>query len=218
MPVLFRNRIVLLPTFYGLSIFCFVFLSFILIAFYTWPRFLFCNQPLNQGYLIVEGWLSQASLEIAAQTFKSGNYQALIVSGGPIEDRTCSLAFSNYAEKAAYELNQFGISNQSIIIAPTPKTLQDRTYKSAIAVRNKLHDLGYAVNSLDIFSGGPHTRRSQKAYQLSFGKNVMIGTISAPPVDYIYNEWWKTSAGFKDVLTQTFAYLWTLFFFNPEEN
>jgi hypothetical protein len=181
------------------------------------PNYLAVNKPYGYGYLIVEGWVSKASLRSAAEVFRHGNYQALVVSGGPIEDSFCLDGFKSFASRSAAELQKLGIAESKLIVAPAPATTWDRTYVSALAVKQTFTDLHLTIETIDLLSSGPHTRRSFNLYRKAFGDQVSIGTIATAPSDYELSSWWKSSVGVKDFIAETAAYSWTACCFHPDK-
>ncbi len=180
-----------------------------------WAGFLSQNRPVGHGVLVVEGWVSGDSLNVAAKLARSGVYDAVVVSGGPVEDVLRDCGFMTYAERAAFGLKKFGLGTARLIVASAPASAQDRTYRSSVSVRQALEKEKLKVVALDVFSSGPHARRTRNLYQLAFGDNVDVGVISAAPADYDMTYWWITSAGVKEVLAETVAYLWTQCCFYP---
>ena len=69
-------------------------------------------------------------------------------------------------------------------------------------VREWAAQSGVTVDALDVFSFGPHSRRSWLLYSMAFGPRVRIGIIPATPTAYDPNAWWRTSEGTKEVLTE----------------
>lgn len=212
---LFHLRVVPVPTITGLFLLMLIGCGSLVMFIYTLPNFLAINNPVRHGLLVVEGWVSTSSLRLAAETFQQSDYESIVVSGGPIEDSFLRSKFKTYAERAAYELKQFGIADSKILVAPAPASAQDRTYRSSVSVRQLLETQRHKVIAFDLFSSGPHTRRSRNLYQLAFGKNVEVGAIAAPPSNYDFSHWWRSSAGVKDVLAESIAYIWTLCCFDP---
>jgi hypothetical protein len=212
---LFHLRMIPVPTVAGILFFTLIGCGSLLAVVYALPSFLAVNNPVRHGLLVVEGWVSLPSLRMAADTFQQGGYEAIVVSGGPIEGNFCRSGFDTYAERAAYELKQLGIADSRLIVAPAPASAQDRTYRSSVSVRQLLESQGRKVTAFDLFSSGPHTRRSRNLYQLAFGEHVKVGAIAAPPSTYDFSHWWRSSAGVKEVLAEGIAYAWTLCCFEP---
>jgi hypothetical protein len=165
--------------------------------------------------LVVEGWLDKEELDQAVAVFKKGQYQRIVTTGGPIERFSDLSASTNYADLAVSYLKRHGLENVDVTAIPAPASAQDRTFLSAVMLRNWMKGDGVMVNSLDVFSGGTHGRRTQMLYRLAFGPSVSIGILSARVKGYDERHWWRTSTGVKSVLSETIAVAWTACCFYP---
>jgi hypothetical protein len=74
------------------------------------------------------------------------------------------------------------------------------------------------VTEVDVFSLGPHTRRSRDLYRLALGPGVMVGSVAAPPSEYDIGHWWQRSAGARDVVGEALSYAWTMVWFRPRSH
>lgn len=212
---LYRRRTVPVPTFLGGLLLVSLFGVTLLLSLRALAFFLAQNAPVGHGILVVEGWLSVDELRLAAETFRQGSYGALVVSGGPVADPLCEGRFGSYAERAAAKMRDLGISEPLLVVAPAPASAQERTYRSAVSVRQSLETSGRSVKALDVFSRGPHARRSGLLYRVAFGDGVEVGVRAAPPSEYPLSRWWRSSAGVKDIIGESIAYAWTLCCFDP---
>jgi hypothetical protein len=205
----------LVPTWMGL-----ILVTALLMGAAFWARqeiamFLAPNRPVGHGLLVVEGWQDRGSLRAAASAFRHGSYDAVVVTGGPTTDPAWEGGFATYAERAASELRGLGIAEPELVVVPAPASAQDRTYLSAVSVRQWLDGSGRPISALDVFSVGPHSRRSQALYRMAFGERVEVGVRSASPSNYELGRWWQSSEGTKDVLGESLAYGWVLCCFHP---
>ncbi len=221
MPALFRRRAVWLPTIWG-ALAGVVVLAAAALAFVAWigphlARSAPVRGPGGPGArtLVVEGWLREAELDAAVAAFRRGRYERVVVSGGPIEDWAEGRRFGSYAERAADYLSRHGLAAVPVVAVPAPASAQDRTYLSAVMVRDWLEKDGAASAPIDLFSSGVHARRSQIVYRMAFGPAVEIGVIAAAPIDYDPGRWWTTSAGAKAVLGEAIGVAWTRCCFWP---
>jgi hypothetical protein len=73
------------------------------------------------------------------------------------------------------------------------------------------------VTALDVFSLGPHSRRTQLLFQEAFGDGIPVGVIAATNPGYDANEWWTSSSGVRTLVGETLAYLYARFLFHPPE-
>ena len=62
---------------------------------------------------------------------------------------------------------------------------------------------------VNIVSSGVHARRSQYLFRRTLGDNYRVGIIAVPSSEYDPKRWWSSSAGFKGVILETLAYLYT---------
>ena len=103
----------------------------------------------------------------------------------------------------------------SIQMVPSHVIGRDRTYSSAVALRNWLRDHNTSLNSMNVLTQDAHARRTRLLYEKAFGKNVTIGIISAPDPDYDARHWWRYSDGVREVIGESIAYIYARFFFYP---
>ncbi len=174
----------------------------------TLPGFLAVDAPEGRGLLVVEGWISRAALREAAERFRAGGYDLVVVTGGPLDGPECGGDGPTYADRAAQELRRLGIVEPRLAVVPAPASAQDRTYRSAVSLRQWLERTGRGVPAaLDVFSQGPHARRSRTLYRMALGDGVRVGVVAAAP-PYDVARWWRRSDAAKDVLTEAVGYAW----------
>ena len=159
--------------------------------------------------LVVEGWIPAGNLDAAAAAFRAGRYERVVVTGGPFDDWPDERRFATHAERAADYLRRHGLAEASITALPAPPTAQDRTFASAVVVRDWAARSGTALRAIDLFSAGVHAHRSRLVYRLAFGPDVEIGVLAAAPEGYDPARWWTTSAGAKAVLGEVVSVGWT---------
>jgi len=125
------------------------------------------------------------------------------------------LPIATYAEQAAAMLRTLGVPDRDIAVVPAPASARDRTFTSAVALREWISRSGVDTPALDIVSEGPHARRTWHLYRMAFGDGVAIGIRSVASDLYPPPAWWRSSAGAKDVLTEAIAWAWVVCFFHP---
>jgi hypothetical protein len=170
--------------------------------------FLAPNEPVGARVLVVEGWLAPDELDQAVQFFKKGKYEHIVTTGGPISGWPELFLDTDYARIAADYLTLHGVSRDIIIVVPTPKSAQERTFLSAVMVRKSAKQLGLTLDAIDLFSSGPHARRSRLLYQMALGRNVRVGILAARPGGFDPEDWWQTSAGVEAMAFQSVGYAW----------
>lgn len=176
--------------------------------------FLAPTEPVGHGVLVVEGWMCHGELRHAAELYRSGRYQAVVVTGGPV--REPPLAPPTYAERAAAAMRELGIVEPLLVVLPTSSDAFGRTYRSATAVRAWLDASGLSATAVDLASHGFHAQRSRALYRLALGERVQVGVVAVPPDEYAPARWWETSAGWKDLLLEGAGYAWMRCCFRPD--
>jgi hypothetical protein len=159
--------------------------------------------------------VDEPAFDEAAAAWRSGRYTKLVTAGGPVERDASYLPFESYAERGAEQLRARGVPADAIAAVAAPASAQERTFLSAVMVRDWAAKEGLEASALDVFSQGPHARRSWRLYRLAFGDRVEVGIHAAPPDRYDPAHWWRTSAGAKDVLTEGIGFAWTACCFRP---
>lgn len=185
--------------------------------FHNVATFLAVNEPIGADYLVIEGWLGKKELEQAHQMFVAGEYKLAVVSGGPRKDGFNS-SLPNYAERGRQYLLSKGFPKEKLFAAPAPYSAQERTFMSAVTLREWFTDQGIVVQSLDIFTGDVHSRRSRELYRLVFGEQVDIGVYASKPNGFELNRWWQSSDGAKSVAAELLGWLLVKCCFNPGQS
>jgi hypothetical protein len=214
-PALARRREVWIPTVWGwLTILAASCLAFVFVLRHI-PSFLAPNRPVGARLMVVEGWMPPDELDQAVAAFHSGGYERIVTTGGPIPQGFERLGCASFAELARDFLLKRGLQDGSVIAIPAPASAQDRSFLNAVMLREWAKQEGLALDALDLFSSGVHSRRSWVLYQMALGPTVRVGILAARPGAYDLDAWWRTSVGAKTVLSETIGWIWTELFFRP---
>ena len=92
---------------------------------------------------------------------------------------------------------------------------RDRTYGSAVALRNWFREHDLHVRSLNVLTENVHARRTRLLFSEALGPEISVGIIAVPHPDYDARRWWWYSQGVKDVSSETIAYVYGRFLFQP---
>jgi hypothetical protein len=186
-----------------------------LVFFGVYP-FLAITTKVSTDTLVVEGWVHEYAIRIAAKEFKTNRYQRVFTTGGPGEGSGGYVNdFQTAASVSAEGLVKAGVAADAVQMVPSHMIGRDRTYSSAVALRNWLHDNDVFVNSFNVLTATTHARRTRLLFEEVFGGKVRVGIISIPNPDYDQRHWWRYSQGVKDVLTEGVAYIYAKFLFWP---
>ncbi len=211
----FRQRHVWMPTALGwllLLLICVVTSILLLNNLYY---FLAQNEPVGASTLVVEGWLAPVELDQAIQAFKKGKYERIVTTGGPVTGWPESNLDTDFAKLAADYLAHHGIRRDLIAVVSAPESAQERTFLSAVMLRKSAQQLGITLDAVDIFSSGPHARRSRLLFQMALGQKVHVGILAARPNDFDPEAWWRTSVGVEKMYFQAFGFVWVKCCFWP---
>jgi hypothetical protein len=173
--------------------------------------FLAVNAPIQADTLVVEGWLPDYAIKSAIAEFKKGEYRQLITTGLPLSKGYYLAEYKNYAELAAATCIALGFDKNKVVAVPAASVVKHRTAASAIALRDWLAASGLKVDSINLYSFGPHARRSWILFKEVLNPDIKVGIIAAEPEDYNPQEWWKSSAGFRTVTGEIIAYIYASF-------
>jgi uncharacterized SAM-binding protein YcdF (DUF218 family) len=185
------------------------------VLFEVYP-FLAITNAVSSDTLVVEGWVHEYALRVAAKEFKTNRYKRVFTTGGPVEGLGGYVNdYQTAASVGAEGLVKAGIAADAVQMVPSHIIGRDRTYSSAVALRNWLHDNDVSVNSFNVLTENTHARRTRLLFEEVFGDKVRVGVISIPNLDYDQRHWWRYSQGVKDVLTEGVAYLYAKFLFWP---
>jgi len=213
---LVRRRVIWLPTIWGWLMLLLIGAAMIALVTRNLHSFLATNEPVGARVLVVEGWLEPGELDQAVAAFRSGSYERIVTTGGPIYYSWGPIqGHATFAERAADYLKK-RLPDASVTAVPTPDTAQHHTYLSGVTVRDWAKRSGITFKRLDVFSSGVHARRSRLLYRLTFGPNVDVGVFAARSAsNYDANAWWRTTTGARMVLDETIRLLWVKCFFWP---
>jgi uncharacterized SAM-binding protein YcdF (DUF218 family) len=166
-------------------------------------------------YLIVEGWIHNSGFEQAIQEFKKDGYRMILTSGCRVADTSDFDGNANYADWGAEKVERLGLSKDLVQPVPCWDDHVDRTYHSALAIKDWFRGHHITVTGIDVVTMGPHARRTRLLFQKAFGSKVAVGVIAMPDTMYDSRHWWRSSEGVRDVMGEAIAYVYARFLFYP---
>jgi uncharacterized SAM-binding protein YcdF (DUF218 family) len=181
-------------------------------------RFLAITEPVKSDVLVVEGWVHSYAIRASVEEFKTHSYRYIFTTGGPVVGKGGYVNdYQTSASVGADLLKEAGMPADLIQMVPSRVIGRDRTYSSAIALRDwlRVHDL--RLQSFNVVTEGAHARRTRLLFEKAFGPGVRIGVIAVDSPDYDAKHWWYYSEGVEAVLTEGVAYLYVRFFFLPSQ-
>ena len=182
--------------------------------------FLTVNDPVPGGVLVIEGWAPPYVARAAVEEFHRHSYVGIYATGIPFDEDNAVLGsdYNNFADVMAARLRKLGVPEASIHAVPAPDVGRDRTYTMAVTLKRKLEAEGVSTAKINVYSLGPHSRRSRLLYEMAFGSSSEVGTVGVDPQDFNSRRWWSTSEGFRTVVGEFIAYVYARLLFHPEMN
>ena len=185
-------------------------------AFLNIHPFLAVTHRVNTNVLVVEGAIERYGIRAGAEEFKNGSYEHIYTTGGPQNGNGGYVNdYYTSASIAADNLKKFGIRDDLVQMVPSRVVARERTYSSAVALRDWFRDHKLPIHSFNVLTEACHARRTQLLYQEAFGKNVTVGIIAVSNPDYKPKDWWRYSDGVREVIGESIAYIYARFFFYP---
>lgn len=165
--------------------------------------------------MVVEGWIDDHALEEAITLFRTGNYAQIACTGAKVETGSYLQQFKSYSEMTARRLIEQGVATNNILITVADDAKKDRTYLSAVALRDELQAQHITETNLHLITTGPHGRRSRFLFQKALGPAYTIGITCLPPASYEPKDWYTCSEGVRTVINELIAYGYAKLLFHP---
>ena len=187
-----------------------------LVLAFTIQPFLAHTQRVETKTLVVEGWSREFAINAAVEEFRTGHYDKIYTTGGPIVGTDgATNDFNTSASVGRDLLVKAGVAAELVQMVPSHVAGRDRTYSSAVALREWFNQHNIPVQSFNLLTEDAHARRSRLLFQEAFGPDVKVGIISIQNPDYDPKHWWRYSEGVRDVLGESIAYIYARFLFHP---
>lgn len=192
----------------GWALFALVALGLLLAGHRFAYPFLALDCPLRGEVLVVEAWIPVHTLHLAAAEFTDGGYRRVLIVRPLYEGEKGVVHGRHTAEYAATVLERCGVPETALQIVYFPGNETDRTYHSALGVKEWLAEQGETVTALDVITVGPHARRSRLLYGRAFGNATRVGVIALVDPAYDPASWWRSSQGVREIWGEALAYLY----------
>ncbi len=180
--------------------------------------FLAVNRPVQADVLVVEGWVPEYALKQGLDLTRERNYRYLLLTGGLVKGEVAPEPGDTYARMAMKRLKRIGGDLAHVRPVASEKLTRDRTYGSALAIRDWLAEEGGDFQSINVMTMGPHARRSRLLFRKALGPGIEVGVIPVTNREYVPQAWWRYSEGVKETLSEGVAYLYARFLFRPGDD
>lgn len=179
--------------------------------------FLAVTAPVATATVAVEAWMPAEVLKGVAERFESDAGARFFCVGGPTDEHFDSTRLEDTsAVEAVRLLQRFGVAGERLTAVPVWVPRRDRTYASAVALRDWFRENNIPLTALNVVTEGLHARRSRLLFERAFGDSVAIGVIAIPDPTYDARQWWRYSEGVKSVISESAGYLYVRFLFRPD--
>ena len=176
--------------------------------------FLAITEPVPSKVLVVEGWIHPYAIEAGAEEFSKGGYERIFTTGGPVLGNGGYVNdFQTAASVGADRLKDSGVPPDAVQMVPSHVNGRDRTYSSAVALREWLREHHEHIQSFNVVTEDAHGRRSRLMFEKAFGPGVKVGVISVRSPDFDAKHWWYYSEGAEEIVQETLAYCYAKFLF-----
>jgi len=210
---LLQRRPCLCPTWRGWLLGALITLPLFVTGVRRLQPFLAVTSPVTSNVLVVEGWMPDYGMQEIISETKRMSCVTLVVTGGPLERGAPLSDYGTYAALGAATLAKLGADNPRPQAVPAADVYRDRTFTSALALREWLKARGPMPEKINLVSLGAHSRRSRLLFNKVFGPGVKIGIIAVPDRSYDAQHWWRSSQGFRVVTDEFIGYLYARFIF-----
>src|SRR6266852_608658 len=123
--------------------------------------FLAVTHRVNAKILVVEGWMDEYAIRAGADEFKTGDYEHIITTGGPVAGSGgYTNDYNTFASVGARRLKAAGVADESVQMVPSHVIGRERTYSSAVALRDWFHEHHIKVQNMNIMTETTHARRT----------------------------------------------------------
>ena len=192
-----------------------------LVCVYIFARhvqpFLATTQREHTKILVVEGWIQEYAIKAAVGEFQTNGYEKIYVTGGPVVGTGGYVNdFITSASVGAELLVKNGLATNLVTMTPSHVSGRDRTYSSAVALREWWRAHGVNVTNFNVLTEDAHARRTQFLFQKAFGREVKVGVVAVVDTDYEAAHWWRYSEGVRLILGESIAWIYARFIFRPE--
>jgi len=202
---LFQRRTIRCPTVLGWLILLTLAAAPCLFWWFRGESFLSLTERQPAEILVVEGWIGNEALKAAAVEFKQDGAGYIVTTGGLSNERWSEKRYG-YAEMARYELTRAGVPADRIIAAPAVQVETQRTFEMAAAAWRTVQTKLPPPAAINVFTIGPHARRSRLVFAKVFGSGVKVGVVAWNPPIYQNEPWWYFSDRADEFLKETACY------------
>lgn len=186
------------------------------LLFFDLPRHLSKSDPVYGSYLVLDGQMPDYSIEKAIELINTLDYDTIITTGGALDAGYFLNGQKTMADLSYSTFLVLGFDSTRIHKIPGGRVYKNRTYTSALSLKNYFSKQKITTAKIDMLAIGCHASRSQYLFQKALGENFDVGVYAIPDKSYDIEKWWKSSKGARTVLSESIAYFYVRLFFKPD--
>lgn len=205
---LLRSRTGRVPTLRGWALMLAIGLSLAVGFIFTLNRFLSVTERVAADVVVVEGWIPDFAVRAGLEEFRRGQYREILTTGGPLEVGEFLAEYDTHAKIARATLEKMGAPLGALHAVSAPKVKRDRTYVSAVALREWWSQHESGPLAFNVVTTSAHARRTRLLFEKAFGPEARIGIIAVPDERFDDARWWASSQGFRTVSDELIGYLY----------
>ena len=176
-------------------------------------QFLAEHAPVEAKILIIEGPLPEYAITEVLHEYYSQNYDLIVLTGGPLSSYFKLSGYQSHPELISSILLE-QIPEDQLVVLSRPAVLTDRTFANAQRLVSWLDTTHQEYPPVNIISVGVHARRSRLLFKKALG-HTQVGVVNIQDKSYDPKIWWKSSNGFRVVISECIAYIYARFLFYP---
>jgi hypothetical protein len=166
---------------------------------------------------VIEGWVPNYAVEEGIAEFKGKPYVKIFTVGADPLNGVNIEPGDSLAFECAKRLKWLGMDMDHVQPVAAHIKYRNRTYQSAVALREWAETNNVPLKSFNLITLGPHARRSRLLFEEAFKGQANVGIISVENREYDPKRWWKYSEGVKELLGEGVGYVYARLVFHPTE-
>jgi len=131
-------------------------------------RFSGVSNPVGEGVLVVEAWIPCEDTGRIRIVFNSGRYRYLVIVGGPMQGSGSNPTIHDMGRLGREQARKLGFDTKKLVQISVPAVSSGRTL-AGTAVKRWLGSSRISVCCVDVFTVGPHARKSWILSRYAFG-------------------------------------------------
>jgi hypothetical protein len=202
---------------YGLLMTLLIVIGLLVICNQSIVFFLSKQKPVDARAVIIEGYVEDWAYPQIVSLLMEIKPEIIITTGTSLDRGFYLSNIPSTAHLVGQSLVKLGIDSLIVNIVPvSPDVLRNRTYHSALETKKFLIENHPDIGKVNLISTSVHARRSHYLFKLVYENDIEMGNyvINAPYINK--NNWYKSSRGFRAVLSETLAWLYVRLFFRPD--